>query len=228
MTADVLCVGAHPDDVEIGMGASVAAMVRLGLSVTLCDLTDGEPTPHGTPETRALEAAAAARVLGVERVTLSLVNRELMDTLEARRLLAEVIRAVQPRVVFAPYPTDTHPDHVAAHAICDAARFYAKLTKTDLSGEPHYPPKLYHYFAVHLRLLAKPSFIMAVEPVDMQTKIDALGCYESQFLTNEDNRGIVERMRMQASTWGALLRRDAGEPFFSREEIGVADVRHVL
>jgi LmbE family N-acetylglucosaminyl deacetylase len=67
VTTDVLCIGAHPDDVEIGMGAIVASMVRLGMSVVLCDLTDGEPTPHGSPEIRAQEAAAAARVLGVER-----------------------------------------------------------------------------------------------------------------------------------------------------------------
>lgn len=70
------------------MGATVALMAQQGLDVVLCDLTNGEPTPHGTPETRAREAASAAEVLGVRRVTLTLPNRELRDTLEARRMLA--------------------------------------------------------------------------------------------------------------------------------------------
>jgi bacillithiol biosynthesis deacetylase BshB1 len=225
--ADVIAVGAHPDDVEIGMGAAVARMVRQGLSVLVCDLTDGEPTPHGTRETRARESAAAAEVLGVHRVTLPLTNRELQDTLEARRLLAEVFREHRPRWVFAPYPVDAHPDHVAAASICTGARFWAKLTKTDMTGEPHYPAKLYHYLAVHMRLLARPSFVLDVTG-ELETKLNALERYESQFAANERNRGILDLVRLQASTWGALVGVEAGEPFFSAEEIGVADIRHIL
>jgi N-acetylglucosamine malate deacetylase 1 len=225
--ADVICVGAHPDDVEIGMGATVARLVRQGLSVTVVDLTNGEPTPHGTPEIRARESAAAAAVLGVRRVTLPLANRELQDTLDARRRLAEVLREERPRWLFAPYPVDAHPDHVAASAICDAARFWAKLTKTDMRGEPHYPAKHYRYLAVHLRLLAKPSFVMDVTE-DLEKKIEALTCYRSQFEANQRNQGILDAMRLAAATWGALIGRSAGEPFYSAEEIGVGDIRHVL
>lgn len=225
--SDVVAVGAHPDDVEIGMGATVARMVRQGLSVTIVDLTDGEPTPRGTHETRMAEAAEAASVLGVRRVTLPLPNRELQDTLEARRVLAEVLREERPTWLFTPYPTDAHPDHVAAAALCEAARFWSKLTKTDMSGEPHYPAKLYRYLAVHLRLLAKPSFVMDVTG-EIETKLDALACYRSQFGANERDRGIVDMVRLQAATWGAAIGRAAGEPFFSAEEIGVGDIRHVL
>jgi N-acetylglucosamine malate deacetylase 1 len=225
--ADVIAVGAHPDDVEIGMGATVARMVRQGLSVTIVDLTNGEPTPHGTPEIRAREAAEAAEALGAKRITLPLPNRELQDTLDARRRLAEVIREERPRWVFAPYPVDAHPDHVAASALCDGARFWAKLTKTDMRGEPHYPAKLYRYLAVHLRLLAKPSFVMDVTD-ELDVKMEALSRYHSQFEANERNQGILDAMRLQAATYGALIGRGAGEPFFSAEEIGVADIRHVL
>ena len=65
-------------------------------------------------------------------------------------------------MVFAPYPIDAHPDHIAASAIVEAARFYSKFVKTDMGGEPHFPAKLYHYWAVHLRVLEKPSFIVDV------------------------------------------------------------------
>jgi N-acetylglucosamine malate deacetylase 1 len=224
---DVLAIGAHPDDVEIGMGATVARMVRQGLSVCIVDLTNGEPTPHGTPEMRARESAAAAAVLGVERVTLTLPNRELADTMEARRMLAEVMREKRPRWIFAPYAADAHPDHVAAAALVTAARFWSKFTKTKMSGEPHYPAKLYHYLAVHMRILAKPSFIMDVTG-DLERKLEALACYESQFAANERNRGILDLMRLQAATWGALVGTEAGEPFFSAEEIGISDIRHIL
>lgn len=225
--ADVLCVGAHPDDVEIGMGATAALMAAQGLDVLVCDLTNGEPTPCGTPETRAEEAAAAATVLGVRRLTLTLPNRELRDAPEARRMLAEVIRAERPRWMFVPFATDAHPDHVAASALCEAARFTAKLTKTDMAGEPHFPAKLYRYLAVHLKLLARPSFVVDVSG-HIDTKLLALACFRSQFEANPANQGILDAMRTSAASWGAFIGVAAGEPFFSAEEIGVADVRHIL
>jgi len=225
--ADVICFGAHPDDVEIGMGATAAAMARSGSDVLLVDLTDGEPTPHGTHETRMVEAAASATALGVRRLTLDLPNRELFDTVEARKRVAEVMRAEKPRVVFAPYPIDAHPDHIAASAIIEAARFYAKFVKTDMAGEPHYPAKLYHYWAVHLRVLEKPSFIVDVTPT-LDAKMDALAAYASQFAVNERNAGVLHWVRTQAAAWGALIGVEAGEPFYAREQIGVRDVGDLL
>ena len=136
---DAMCIGAHPDDVEIGMGATVAGMVRRGMKVVIVDLTNGEPTPHGTPEKRAAESAEAARILGAERRTLTQRNRYLFDTVEARTELAEVIREYRPRMLFVPYADDTHPDHIAASSIAVAARFYSKFTKTEMSGEPFFP-----------------------------------------------------------------------------------------
>jgi bacillithiol biosynthesis deacetylase BshB1 len=226
--ADVICVGAHPDDVEIGMGATVAKMVAQGLEVVMVDLTDGEPTPHGTHDRRVAEAARAAKALGVEsRILLPLVNRELADTVSARTLLAEVIREHRPRVLFAPYPVDAHPDHVAASAIVEAARFYAKFVKTDMSGEPHFPARVYHYFAVHLRLVAKPSFIVDVTG-ELPAKAAALACYESQFGAETANTGVLEWVTGQAGVWGALIGTHGGEPFFSREEIGIRDIRDLV
>jgi bacillithiol biosynthesis deacetylase BshB1 len=225
--ADVVAVGAHPDDVEIGMGATAAKMAREGLDVLLVDLTDGEPTPRGTHETRMKEALASAAALGVRRLTLDLPNRELFDTVKARRTLAEVLRRERPHTVFAPYPMDSHPDHIAASAIVEAARFYAKFVKSDMSGEPHYPGRLYHYWAVHLRVLEKPSFIVEVGK-DLPAKMNALRCYESQFVVNERNAGVLKWVEVQAGSWGALIGADAGEPFYGREQIGVRSVTDLL
>jgi N-acetylglucosamine malate deacetylase 1 len=218
---DVVCVGAHPDDVEIGMGATVAGMVRQGLSVAIVDLTDGEPTPAGTHEARLAEAEAAARVLGVsERRTLTLPNRSLFDTEEARSALAEVFRELRPRVVFGPYPVDAHPDHIAASAIVQAARFWSKLTKTEMAGEPHYPERFYRYMAVHLRLVREPSFVVDVSE-DLAAKLEALSMYRSQFFANPANARIIEMMEAVARMWGGTIGTAAGEPFFSDEPVGI-------
>ncbi len=138
----VLAIGAHPDDVEIGMGGTIAALVAAGHRVTILDLTNGEPTPMGSPERRRAESEEAARVLGVaRRITLGLPNRYLEDTVENRTAVAEVIREVRPELLFIPYWVDAHPDHVAAERLSEAARFYAKLTKTEMRGEPFYPAR---------------------------------------------------------------------------------------
>lgn len=224
---DAVCVGAHPDDVEIGMGATVAKLTRGGSRVVIVDLTDGEPTPFGTPELRAAEAARAAAVLGAERRTLSQPNRYLFDTVEARTELAEVLREFRPRLLFVPYPVDAHPDHVAAASIATAARFYAKFTKTEMRGDPHFTPRVFHYMAVHQRIIAQPSFIVDVDGY-LDTKLDALSCYESQFTANPANAGIVDAMRSTAVMWGDLARVPAGEPFFALEPVALDSPSSVL
>jgi len=224
---DALCIGAHPDDVEIGMGATVAKMVRQGARVALVDLTNGEPTPHGSPEIRATESAEAARILGVTRRTLSGRNRYLMDTVEARTELAEVIRELRPRVLFIPYADDAHPDHIAASSIALAARFYSKFTKTEMSGEPVFPERVYRYMAVHQRIVAEPSFIVDVSD-DLATKLAAIQAYESQFSANPANATVIELMRQTALMWGGLGRVNAGEPFFALEPISVESALDLL
>lgn len=219
--ADIVCVGAHPDDVEIGMGGTVAGFVRRGPSVVIVDLTNGEPTPHGTPECRARESAQAAKVLGVDRVTLDLPNRYLFDTVEARTALAEVLREHRPSMMFVPFPEDAHPDHLAASSIALAARFYSKFTKTTMRGEPHYPARVYHYMAVHLRLVREPSFVVDISE-DLPRKLEALAAYESQFSANPTNAGITDMVELNARMWGATARVAAGEPFFAIEPLGVS------
>lgn len=225
--AEVVCIGAHPDDVEIGMGGTVASLASRGADVLIVDLTDGEPTPRGTRETRLEEAAGAARLLGCRRLTLDLPNRYLMDSPEARTALAEILRAERPVAVFAPYPEDAHPDHVAAATIADGARFYAKLTKTKMAGEPHYPARLYRYMAVHLRLVREPSFIADISEY-LPTKIAALRAYRSQFGDNPVNEGVIGHVERAAHFWGDVGRVRAGEPFFCPEPPTVGSVLDLM
>ena len=227
-TVDVVCIGAHPDDVEIGMGGAVALMARQGLSVAIVDLTNGEPTPYGTPEVRASESARAAEILGAaERRTLSQPNRFLTDNVDARFELATVLRELRPRVLFVPYPLDAHPDHIAAHQLAVAARFYAKLSKTDMTGEPHYPQRLYRYMAVHMRLVASPAFVLDVSDT-LGVKLDALAAYRSQFSDNEANSGIIAMMERAAHHWGTQIGVEAGEPFFTPEPIGLRSLGELI
>ncbi len=221
--ADIVCVGAHPDDVEIGMGGTVAALASEGADVLIVDLTDGEPTPYGTHETRMAEAAEAARVLGCRRVTLSLPNRYLFDTADARTELAEVLRDERPRLMFVPFPEDAHPDHVAANRIAEAARFYAKLTKSDMRGEPHYPARLYRYMAVHLRLVTAPSFLSDITAT-LPAKLESLAAYRSQFSRNPKNAALVSAVERTALEWGATARVGAAEPFFAPEPVVVRSI----
>ena len=128
---DILVIAPHPDDAELGMAGAIMKFLAEGRRVGVLDLTSGEPTPHGSLETRRRETAAATEILGLEwRENLGLPNRSLEPTLEARTLLAAVIRREKPRWRVAPHWIDAHPDHVAATELVEAARFWAKLTKT--------------------------------------------------------------------------------------------------
>lgn len=220
---DALVVAAHPDDAELGMAGAMVRLKADGWRVGVLDLTSGEPTPHGSLPTRARETAAATAVLGLDwRHNLGLPNRSLEATLEARRQVAGIIRRQRPRWLFAPYWVDAHPDHLATVELVEAARFWAKLTKSDLPGEPHHPEWIVYYFAFHLRQVVQPAFILDISPFWRQ-KHDAIACYHSQFVTGRDAQpGFLDRVRDHAAYWGSLIGRDYGEPFASREPIGLS------
>lgn len=227
---DYLVIAPHPDDAELAVGGAILLLKARGAKVGVLDLTDGEPTPHGSPEIRRRETDAATAILGIDwRSNLGLPNRSLVADLDARHKLAGVLRETRPAVLFAPYWEDAHPDHVAASALVDAARFWAKLTKTDLPGEPHFPRKIIYYFSVHLRIHPKPSFVLDITP-HQEDKMRALACYQSQFVTGRPTTPptVLDDLRDRARYWGWAIGTSYGEPFLCREEIGLRDVRDVL
>lgn len=202
------------------MGGTILVLRGHGHEVTICDLTNGEPTPIGTPERRAREAREAAEILGVDRITLEMPNRYLVDTVENRTQVAEVIRRVRPDLLFVPYWVDAHPDHMATAALGEAGRFYAKLTKTSMPGEPFFPRRVVHFLTTHYRLHVRPSFVIDIT-AHMEQKMRAITVYASQFGPERGTDYILDEIRVWNRYFGDLIGRDFGEPFISREEIGL-------
>ncbi len=227
---DVLVIAPHPDDAELGMGGGIVKLLKQGFRVGVLDLTNGEPTPHGSPELRAKETEQATSVLQLSwRWNLGLPNRQLEATLEARHLLANVIRLTRPNWLFAPYWIDAHPDHVAATQLVEAARFWAKLTKTDMLGEPHHPNRIFHYFCVHLRIVPQPAFVLDISS-EFETKIESIRCYESQFMAGRSSEPptFLDRIRDEAAYWGKSIGVRYGEPFAARETLGLSGFRFLV
>jgi bacillithiol biosynthesis deacetylase BshB1 len=224
---DVLAVGCHPDDAEIGMGGTVAKMVRTGISVGILDLSNGEPTPEGSPEIRAKEAEEARKALGVQfRITLDMPNRYIFDSIENRKKVAAVIREHRPMAIFTHYWDDYHPDHIQGYNIVYAARFYGKLTKTDMPHEPFYAPKMYFFQPIHMHPTLKPSFVLTLEEEDIEKKLESLRCYKSQFRLKL--KELLEHINCSMRNFGKKIGSAGGEAFFSKEEIGIEDIRTVL
>jgi bacillithiol biosynthesis deacetylase BshB1 len=226
---DYLVIAAHPDDAELGVGGTILSLKAHGARVGILDLTDGEPTPHGSPEIRRKETKAATDLLGVDwRGNLGLPNRSLVADLDARRQVAGVIRQLRPRILFSHYWEDAHPDHVAASALVDAARFTAKLTKADLPGQPHYPEKIVYFFALHLRLHIRPSFVVDIS-AHHDAKLKAVACYHSQFIHGRPTitPTFLDDLRDWARHWGWAIGAAYGEPFVCRELVGLGDLREL-
>ncbi|MBN2584540.1 MAG: bacillithiol biosynthesis deacetylase BshB1 [Planctomycetes bacterium] len=229
-TVDYLVVAPHPDDAELGMGGTIAKLLAAGRRVGVVDLTSGEPTPFGTRAKRKRETAAATKVLGLTvRLNLGMTNRELLPTLDNRRRLAEAYRTLRPRVVFLPYWLDAHPDHTSATQLAEQARFHAKLTKTRMRGEPHYPGRLIYYYCTHLRRSADVAFVVDVSG-HVDRKRQAIECYRSQFYDGRgDQAGAVLDYVLDANRyWGHQINRDYGEPFAVRETLGLDSLDSIL
>ncbi len=225
---DALVVGTHPDDIEIGFGGSVARLVDLGYDVAMLDLTNGEPTPFGDPATRAKEAGTAADILKVKtRITLDLENRKLMDTVEARRKVAEIYRRLQPKMVFIQGEQDSHPDHIEGSRIAWKARFDAKLTKTDMAHAPWYPKKIFFYHSSHLRQIVNPAFIMDITKT-FDRKVEALCAYKSQFYATGREDEIIEKLNARAAYFGDLIGVKRGEPVMTKSPLGLSDLRDIV
>lgn len=206
------------------MGGTIAKLAAQGHKVHLVDMTNGEPTPYGSVETRSGEAAAAARILGVERTLVGLKNREVVHTVEARHKVAAVIRAHRPHWLFVPYPVDAHPDHVAVTRICEDARFDAKLTKTNIPGEPWYPKRVIYYYCTHLRMSFQPSFCIDVSDT-VETKMKAVAAYESQF---SHNPAVPEMVRTLTGYFGGRIGTAHAEPFFTHEVLGLGGLDQLV
>jgi N-acetylglucosamine malate deacetylase 1 len=204
---NILAFGAHSDDVEIGMGGTIAKYTNAGLKVGICDLTQAELSSNGTVELRKQEALEASQILGVEhRKTLNLPDRGLYLDEKSVREVADVIRFFKPDTVFAPYFEDRHPDHGNCARIVEEAVFSAGVKKfmTDQYNEPHRVKNMYYYM---INGFHRPDFVIDISEY-MERKISSLQSYKSQFVKTADSidtplvNGYIESVEARERLFG--------------------------
>jgi len=161
----------------------------------------------------------------VERSCLGLVNRQVIHDLPSRHRLAAVIRAHRPDWLFLPYPIDAHPDHVAVTRIGEDARFDAKLTRSDIPGDPWHPRRILYYFCTHLRLSFQPTFCIDISAT-IETKMRAVLAYRSQMVDNASP--VPQMVRTLNAYFGGRIGVEYAEPFFSHEVIGLAGLDQLV
>src|SRR5258708_25367538 len=204
MAVDIVVFGPHPDDIEIGLGATIAVPTDAGYAIGLCDRTRGEMSSNGTPERRRIEADAAARVLGAAwRENLGWPDGRITRTPELIRSAVDVIRHHRPRTIALPYWDDRHPDHRAASDVLGAAAFTSGLRRYETGDAPWRAEWVCYYF---INDAAPPSFVIDVS-AHYERKRQALACYASQFALAEEE---AVPTRLPASTFYHLIEsRDA-------------------
>ncbi len=232
---DLIAVGAHPDDVEIGCGGTLARLAQLGYRVGIVDLTDGEPTPRSPgPEVRLAEARRAAEILRVPmRETLTLPNRRLFDTFEARVALAKVFRRHRPHVVvgLCEKTVLASPDHYQAMLITDAAVFYSRLTKWDehFDGLPAHTISSQLGFSLAIRGLGQPDatgcFVANIGDT-LEIKLQAIRAYETQF--PPEKQGVLQLIESVNRHYGQTAGFAAGELFWTYRSIGTDDLMRLV
>jgi LmbE family N-acetylglucosaminyl deacetylase len=225
---DVVAFGAHPDDLEAVMGGTAAKLAAKGRSILFVDLCDGEPARHGERGERAQQAARAASILGVDRQTLSLRDRLIRDSIDARVAVARLIRIHKPRMVFTTAGAGVHPDHHAVTDIVVNGVFYARLPKWShlpegeaLGGtDPH---EIQRLFFGHCRMEpAWTSFDFAVDVTELYPrKLDALQIYESVFSGAQAD--LLEKYTAEDRYIGSQVGVRYAEAFKARTPLLVAD-----
>ena len=222
--ADLLVFGPHPDDLEIGIGGSIAKHAAMGLRVGLCDLTAGEMGSNGTVDQRLAEAEEARKVLGAAwRTNLHWPDRAIGSSPDHIVIATELIRRVRPKAIALPYWSDRHPDHGAASHLLTEAIFNSGLRRYAADGDPWKPASVCYYF---INDSAAPSFVVDVSE-HYDTKRRALACHASQFrppsasavqtrLTSPRFMTLIESRDAQ---FGVLAGVDFAEGFVIREPV---------
>jgi bacillithiol biosynthesis deacetylase BshB1 len=228
---DILAVGAHPDDVELVMGGTVARETARGRRVALLDLTRGESGSRGTPETRIEEAQAAARILGAgHRETLELPDAGLQAVPEQRDAVLAVVRRLRPRVVLTQHWEQRHPDHAAASRIVYEACFFAGLRnyRSDL-GAAWRPRKVAYAVTMTEVTDIRPLFVVDITEV-WETKLRAIAAYESQWTPPPGETEKLpldlfrERVDLAGRRHGQRIGVPYGEAWITREPLVVDDL----
>jgi len=228
MKLDALFIGSHPDDIELTCGGTVCKLVKSGKKVGIVDFTKGELSTRGNLAQRKKETEAATKILGVEvRKNLGLKDGNIINNYENRLKLIKIIREYQPEIVFAPFPSDRHPDHINASNFIREAVFYSGLGKIVTGKLSAFRPKRIFYYRHAYDIPI--SFIMDVSDV-FEKKIEAINCYNSQFYNTKhkgepetyiSSKRFLEDVVVRAKFFGFKLGVEFGEPFFCYEDLKV-------
>ncbi|MPQ24908.1 bacillithiol biosynthesis deacetylase BshB1 [Bacillus paralicheniformis] len=221
---DILAFGAHSDDVEIGMGGTIAKYTKKGFQIGICDLTQAELSSNGTVETRKSEAALAADILGASaRISLTLPDRGLFPCQAAIREAVAVIRKYKPKLVFVPYPKDRHPDHGHAAEIVEEAVFSAGIHKyEDAEKQPAHKIQNVYYYMING--FHKPEFVIDISETINQKK-ESLAAYQSQFTRSRQSvetpltNGYIETVEAREKLLGKEVGVAYAEGFFSKRTL---------
>ncbi|WP_243290041.1 bacillithiol biosynthesis deacetylase BshB1 [Bacillus sp. FJAT-47783] len=211
---DILAFGAHADDVEIGMGGTIAKYAKKGFRIVICDLTKAELSSNGTVPLRKQEAKEAARILGVsKRLNLDIPDRGLMMNETYIKKIVTVIRKYQPRIVFAPYYKDRHPDHGMCAKLVDEAVFSSGIRKFEDENKQnaHKVEAVYYYM---INGFHRPHFLIDITET-MDEKLNSLKAYKSQFIKSDETvdtplvNGYIETVEARERLFG----KERGLPY---------------
>lgn len=236
---DFLAFGAHPDDVELGCGATIAKLVSQGKKVGIVDLTRGELGTRGSAEIRTKETNEASKILGITiRENMDFKDGFFRNDKEHQLKIIQVIRKYQPDFVFCNAPDDRHIDHPKGSQLIVEASFLSGLTKinTDDSlgnAQMQWRPKnIYHY--IQWKNL-DPDFIFDVSGFH-NTKMDAVKCYSSQFYdpkskepeTPISTKNFMDFVQSRANDFGRLIGVEHGEGFISNRKLGFSSFDELI
>ena len=228
---DLLAIMAHPDDTELLCGGMLIKTAALGRRVGALDLTAGEMGSSGSAEIRTQEAARSAEIMGLaERRCAGLADAHLENDHASRLVIAKHLRELRPRVVVTHWTVGRHRDHRIASELVRDACFLSGLRKLDVEGRPFRPRKL--VYATAYREDAEPPDVVVDVTHQMERKLEALGCYTSQFtgvsgigeVYPGGNRPLFDQIRAKMAHYGSLIRVAYGEPFRVDEALEVADL----
>lgn len=237
MNLDVLVFAAHPDDAELAMGGTIAKFSKNDFKVGIIDITKGELGTRGTAETRQREAFNAAIALKVAvRENLEIPDGDIKVNKENLMKIIITIRKFRPKIMFAPYFNDRHPDHIDASNLIKRAMFSTGLSKIKTFDkevpQTHYrPAKLFYYMQTYT---FDPTFVVDISDT-FEQKMNAVQCYSSQFhnpLSKEPETFIsrpefINYIKSRAEYYGFSISKQYGEPFFCEEKIEL-DLEHLL
>ena len=237
MNLDVLIFAAHPDDAELSMGGTIAKLASKGKKIGIIDFTEGEMGTRGTSVKRLAEAFKAAITLKVTlRENLHLPDGNIQRTKENVDKVITQIRRFKPKIIFAPYFHDRHPDHIDVSKIVKKAMFTSGLTKavTKFDGKTqkaYRPQKLFYYMQTYT---FEPTFVVDISK-NFDAKMKSIKAYKSQFHDPKNTEPetfisstkFMEYITSRARFYGFQIGKEYGEPFFCEESIEVDPINFI-